>query len=218
MLIDCLFCVLLGGDQNSPAAEIWGRTLTNPYICTISLGTEGNGYCCFCRDYYTGEKKTHKVVREVESWLNDANSLMAKVVDVQEKTKRNKISCLKHCPNLINRYNLAKRLEEKTNEIKTHSQVQFSEFSRLSTLVEIIHLEGLNEDESWALFQKHAALSHDLSDDLKEMAQNITKVCDGLPIAIEAVAKTLKNKPHDEWDEALEILRNPRIDIEEGLK
>ncbi|KAI9076909.1 hypothetical protein K1719_041125 [Acacia pycnantha] len=81
------------------------------------------------------KKKTHKVVREVESWLNDANSLMAKVVDLQEKTKRNKTSCLEHCPNLINRYNLAKQLEEKTNEIKTHNQVQFSEFSRLATLV-----------------------------------------------------------------------------------
>ncbi|KAI9117860.1 hypothetical protein K1719_011275 [Acacia pycnantha] len=301
---------------------------------------------------------------------------MEKVVELQEKTKkRNKIYCLKRCSNLINRYNLAKQLEEKTNEIKRHNQLQFSEFSRLATLVgmnyfpsqdfvdfdsrkvaydgllrtlkdegihmiglygmggsgkttlakevgkeaenffdkvvfvvvsntfdvrkiqskianqlsfelkeeenleraqrlfmrlsngerfliilddvweklelvdigiptannqmgcttlittrkfhvcewmscqEIIPLEGLNEDESWALFQKHAGLFDDLSNNLKDMAQNITKVCDGLPIAIEAVAKTLKNKPHDEWVEALKILRNPSwIDIEEGLK
>ncbi|KAK4278753.1 hypothetical protein QN277_016555 [Acacia crassicarpa] len=321
------------------------------------------------------KKKTHKVVHEVESWLNKANSLMAKVADLQEKTKGNKTSCLKLCPNLINRHNLAKLLEEKTNDIKTHNQVQFSEFSRLATLVginyfpsqdfvdfdsrkvaynsllrafkddgihmiglygmggsgkttlvkevgkeaenffdkvffvvvsnsfdvrkiqtkiasglnlemkeeenleraqrlfmrlsrgerfliilddvwekldlmdigiptaknqmgcttlittrklhvcewmscqEIIPLEGLNENESWDLFQKHAGLFDDLSNNLKDMAQNITKVCDGLPIAIEAVANTLKTKPHDEWVEALKILRNPSwIDIEDGLK
>ncbi|KAK4278657.1 hypothetical protein QN277_016477 [Acacia crassicarpa] len=321
------------------------------------------------------QKKTHKVVHEVESWLNDANTLMANVVDLQEKTKRNKTSCLKLCPNLINRYNLAKRLEEKTNEIKTHNQVHFSKFSRLATLVgmnyfpsqdfvdfysrkiaykhllralkddkihtiglygmggsgkttlvtevgrevenffdkvlfvvvsnnydvrkiqteisdqlsfelkeeghherarrlcmrlsggekfliilddvwekldlmdigiptannqmgctilittrklpvcesmscqEKIRLEALNEDESWALFQRHAGLFDYLSDNLKDVAQNITKVCDGLPVAIAAVANTLKNIPHGEWVEALEILRNPcLIDIEEGLK
>ncbi|KAI9117747.1 hypothetical protein K1719_011162 [Acacia pycnantha] len=321
------------------------------------------------------KKKTHKVVSKVEEWLNKADFLMTEVAELQEKTKkRNKISCLKHCPNLINRYNLAKQLEKKTTEIKTHNQVQFSEFSRLATLVgmnyfaskdfvhfdsrkvaydrllrslddgihmiglygmggsgkttlveevgreaenffakvvfvvvsntfdvrkiqskianqlklelkeeenleraqrlfmrlsggeryliilddvwekldlldigiptannqmgcttlittrklhvcewmscqEIIPLEGLNEDESWALFQKRAGLSDDLSNNLKDMAQNITKVCDGLPIAIAAVANTLKNKPHDEWVEALKILRNPSwIDIEEGLK
>ncbi|KAI9117808.1 hypothetical protein K1719_011223 [Acacia pycnantha] len=321
------------------------------------------------------KKKTQKVVCEVESWLNDANSLIAKVGDLQQKTKRNKTYCLKLCPNLINRYNLAKQLEEKINEIKTHNQVQFSEFSRLATLVgmkyfpsqdfvdfhsrkvaydrllgalkddgihmiglhgmggsgkttlvkevgkeaetffdkvlfvvvsnpfdvrkiqskianqlsfelkeeenleraqrlfmrlsggerfliilddvwekldlmdigiptannqmgcttllttrklhvcermscqEIIPLEGLNEDESWALFQKHAGLFDDLSNNLKVMAQNISKVCDGLPIAIVAVANTLKNKHDDEWAEVLQILRNPSwADIEEGLR
>ncbi|KAK4278658.1 hypothetical protein QN277_016478 [Acacia crassicarpa] len=322
------------------------------------------------------KKKTHKVVSEVEKWLNEADFLMAKVVELQEKTnKRNKISCLKRCPNLISCYNSAKQIEQKTNEIKKHNQVKFLEFSRLATLKgmdyfssqdfvhfdsrkvvyddllmalkydknhmiglygmggsekttlvkevgreakmffdkvlfvvvsntfdvrkiqrqiadqlsfelkeeeklerarrlfmrltsgerfliilddvwekldfmdigipvannqmgctivlttrkfhvcewvscqKIIHLKGLNEDESWALFQKYAGLLDDLSNNLKDVAQNITKVCDGLPIAIAAVANTLKNKPYHEWVEALKILRNPSwIDIEEGLK
>ncbi|KAI9076917.1 hypothetical protein K1719_041133 [Acacia pycnantha] len=290
----------------------------------------------------------NKYVKELETEKENLQSQIQDVQDrakdakkkTQKKTKRNKTSCLKLCPNLINRYNLAKQLEEKINEIKTHNQVQFSEFSRLATLVglhgmggsgkttlvkevgkeaetffdkvlfvvvsnpfdvrkiqskianqlsfelkeeenleraqrlfmrlsggerfliilddvwekldlmdigiptannqmgcttllttrklhvcermscqEIIPLEGLNEDESWALFQKHAGLFDDLSNNLKVMAQNISKVCDGLPIAIVAVANTLKNKHDDEWAEVLQILRNPSwADIEEGLR
>ncbi|KAI9076906.1 hypothetical protein K1719_041122 [Acacia pycnantha] len=84
---------------------------------------------------------------------------------------------------------------------------------------EIIPLKGLNKDESWDLFRKHSGLSDDLSNNWKDMAQNILKVCDGLPIAIAAVANTLKNKPYGEWVKALKILRNPIwMDIEEGLK
>ena len=72
------------------------------------------------------KKKTHKVVGKVEEWLNKADFLMSEVVVLQEKTKkRNNTSCLKHCPNLINRYNLAKQLEEKTKDINTHNQFQF---------------------------------------------------------------------------------------------
>ena len=76
---------------------------------------------------------------------------------------------------------------------------------------EIIPLEGLNEDESWDLFQKRAGLFDNPSNNLKDMAQKITKVCDGLPIAIETIANTLKNKPHHQWVEVLNILRKNQL-------
>ncbi|XP_028758773.1 putative disease resistance protein At1g63350 [Neltuma alba] len=319
---------------------------------------------------------THKVVGKVENWLDKADSLMAKVVELQEKTKkRNKMPCLKHCPSLISRYNLAKQLEEKTNEIREHNKVEFSEFSRLTSLVGMnyfssqdfvafdsrkgvcedllraikddeihmiglygiggsgkttlvkevgkeaekffdkvvfvvvsntidvrkiqseiaspinlelkeeetrvrarrlsmrlssgkrfliilddvweklnfedigiptnndqmgctilittrnlhlcksmgcqkkIPLEGLKGNDSWALFKKHAELSDDCFDKWKDIAKKITKKCDGLPIAIAAVASALKDKPYDEWVAALKTLRSSRwIDVEEGLR
>ncbi|XP_028758771.1 probable disease resistance protein At4g27220 [Neltuma alba] len=319
---------------------------------------------------------THKVVGKVENWLDKADSLMAKVVELQEKTKkRNKMPCLKHCPSLISRYNLAKQLEEKTNEIREHNKVEFSEFSRLTSLVGMnyfssqdfvafdsrkgvcedllraikddeihmiglygmggsgkttlvkevgkeaekffdkvvfvvvsntidvrkiqseiasplklglkeeetrviarrlsmrlssgerfliilddvweklnfedigiptnndqmgctilittrnlhlcksmgcqknIPLEGLKGNDSWALFKKHAGLSDDCFDKWKDIAKKITKKCDGLPIAIAAVASALKDKPFDDWVAAWKTLRDPSwIDIEDSLK
>ncbi|KAF7833710.1 disease resistance protein [Senna tora] len=83
----------------------------------------------------------------------------------------------------------------------------------------IISLEVLNEEEAWALFQKHAQFSDDNSDSIKSVAEEITKECGGLPVAIAAVASTLKGKERFEWEEALKTLKDSNLlEIEEGLQ
>lgn len=82
------------------------------------------------------EKKTHKVVIDVEKWLKKADSLIANVMELEDKAKkRKKTYCLKYFPNWIRRYSLAKQLEEKTNEIIEHNKKEFVELSRLASLV-----------------------------------------------------------------------------------
>ncbi|KAF7833543.1 Disease resistance protein [Senna tora] len=324
------------------------------------------------------KKKTEKTVSVVDDWLSKADSLMAQVLEMEEKAnKRNKVSCLKCCPNWVSRYGLAKKIEEKINEIIEHKEKDFPEFSRLATLIgmnyfsseafvhfnsrkvacdgllealkndkvrmiglwgmggcgkttlvkevskeaekffdkvvfvtvsntiqvrniqgktasqlglkleeeeeterarrlfmrlnggerfliilddvwemldfeaigipvgenkngctvlittrelrvctlmncqSIIGLEILNMEEALTLFQKHAKLFDENSETkkLKVLAENITKECGGLPVAIAAVASSLRGKTQAEWVEALETLRDcSPVDIGEGLK
>ncbi|KAF7833318.1 Disease resistance protein [Senna tora] len=82
-----------------------------------------------------------------------------------------------------------------------------------------IFLKVLNEEEAWALFQKHAQFSVDNSDSIKSVAEEITKQCGGLLVAIAAVASTLKGKEPFEWEEALKTLKDSNLlEIEEGLQ
>ncbi|KAI4332230.1 hypothetical protein L6164_017154 [Bauhinia variegata] len=81
-----------------------------------------------------------------------------------------------------------------------------------------IRLDLLNEDEAWALFRKHAHLDNQNSLSLfSSVAQDIAKECKGLPIAIQAVGKSLKGQSIHEWKIALENLRSSKqVDVEDG--
>ncbi|KAI4347813.1 hypothetical protein L6164_008594 [Bauhinia variegata] len=82
-----------------------------------------------------------------------------------------------------------------------------------------ISLSLLNAEEAWTLFQKHSGIVDETSDSLKDLAKEIVKDCTGLPIAIEAVASTLKGKSESGWEESLERPKETTlIDVEEGLR
>ncbi|XP_019433962.1 PREDICTED: uncharacterized protein LOC109340689 isoform X2 [Lupinus angustifolius] len=79
-----------------------------------------------------------------------------------------------------------------------------------------ISLSLLSEEEAWTLFQKHAVR---IDDALNGLAREITNECKGLPVAIAAVASTLKGKAQSDWEVALETLRESRrVDVESGLE
>ncbi|KAI4318227.1 hypothetical protein L6164_026016 [Bauhinia variegata] len=84
----------------------------------------------------------------------------------------------------------------------------------------IIPLSLLTKEESWTLFQEYAGITNQMSDYKKGLARDITEECGGLPIAIAAVASTLKGKKTEsEWKEALEKLKEATpMDIEKGLR
>ncbi|KAI9071649.1 hypothetical protein K1719_046386 [Acacia pycnantha] len=77
---------------------------------------------------------------------------------------------------------------------------------------EDIYLSILTEEEAWALFQTHAVM---VEDTFKDLSLEFTKECQGLPITIVSVARSLKHKLEDVWKEALEELKGkyaPDID------
>ena len=81
-----------------------------------------------------------------------------------------------------------------------------------------IYLPILTDEEAWTLFQSKALISEGTPDALKHMGRLISNECKGLPVAIAAVACSLKGKTHTMWSVALNKLRRSRpINIERGL-
>ncbi|KAE9615771.1 putative winged helix-turn-helix DNA-binding domain, leucine-rich repeat domain, L [Lupinus albus] len=83
-----------------------------------------------------------------------------------------------------------------------------------------IQLSTLTDEEAWALFQIQAHISEDTSGTLQHLARQISDECEGLPVALTAVASTLKGKhTEDEWKVALSRLKSSkRVNIEKGLQ
>ncbi|KAI4332239.1 hypothetical protein L6164_017163 [Bauhinia variegata] len=74
-----------------------------------------------------------------------------------------------------------------------------------------IQLDLLNEDEAWALFKKHAEPDNQSSLSLlRSVAQDIARECKGLPIAIQAVGRSLKEQSIHAWKRAVEHLRSSK--------
>ncbi|XP_068462034.1 putative disease resistance protein At4g10780 isoform X2 [Phaseolus vulgaris] len=81
-----------------------------------------------------------------------------------------------------------------------------------------IYLPTLTDEEAWTLFQNKALIFEDTPDALKHMGRLISNECKGLPVAIAAVASSLKGKSETVWSVALNKLRSSKpINIERGL-
>uniref|UniRef100_A0A0A0LMT4 Uncharacterized protein n=1 Tax=Cucumis sativus TaxID=3659 RepID=A0A0A0LMT4_CUCSA len=72
---------------------------------------------------------------------------------------------------------------------------------------QIFEIKVLGENESWNLFKAMAGKIVEASD-LKPIAIQVVRECAGLPIAITTVAKALRNKPSDIWNDALDQLKS----------
>ncbi|XP_022742591.1 probable disease resistance protein At4g27220 isoform X2 [Durio zibethinus] len=69
-------------------------------------------------------------------------------------------------------------------------------------------VRNLNEEEAWVLFKKMAGDYVD-NCDLQPVAKEVAKKCAGLPIAIAAVTRALRDKRLFEWRDALRDLKRP---------
>ncbi|XP_059599283.1 probable disease resistance protein At4g27220 isoform X3 [Vitis vinifera] len=68
------------------------------------------------------------------------------------------------------------------------------------------HLQHLSEDEAWNLFKKTAGESVE-KPELRPIAVDVAKKCDGLPVAIVTIANALRGEMVGVWENALEELR-----------
>ncbi|KAG9155391.1 hypothetical protein Leryth_017921 [Lithospermum erythrorhizon] len=82
------------------------------------------------------------------------------------------------------------------------------EVCSLMKVQEIIEVGVLIDDEAWDLFMKHANISDD-SDVLEGYPKKVALKCQGLPLAIEVIGKTLKDRKElSEWRDALQQLES----------
>ncbi|TKY69261.1 Disease resistance protein [Spatholobus suberectus] len=83
-----------------------------------------------------------------------------------------------------------------------------------------IELELLSEEDAKTLFEKHTGLRDDSSKSLKKLAQQIANECKRSPVAITAIAKSLKHQPPELWKAALKSLKEFKQirSIDEDLK
>ncbi|PRQ35398.1 putative toll-like receptor, P-loop containing nucleoside triphosphate hydrolase [Rosa chinensis] len=75
---------------------------------------------------------------------------------------------------------------------------------------EKIHLNTLSEKDSWMLFEKNTGMSFQEKTQFCCVAKEVARECAGLPIALEAVAKALKNKDLKQWRAAVGRLKLSR--------
>ncbi|WVY91191.1 hypothetical protein V8G54_036705 [Vigna mungo] len=82
-----------------------------------------------------------------------------------------------------------------------------------------IYLPILTDEEAWTLFQEKALISKDTPENIKHLAISISNECKGLPVAIVAVASSLKGKEKVIWRNALNKLRSSKpINIDRGFR
>ncbi|XP_028801373.1 probable disease resistance protein At4g27220 [Neltuma alba] len=86
----------------------------------------------------------------------------------------------------------------------------------------VVHLHTLGDEDAVRLFLYHARscdADHPSRNDLEGLARAFVKECGGLPIAIVALASTLKNWPVAEWIVALTTLQDnkPIVDVDKEL-
>ncbi|PNX66847.1 CC-NBS-LRR resistance protein, partial [Trifolium pratense] len=71
-----------------------------------------------------------------------------------------------------------------------------------------IQLDLLSEEDAWIMFQRHAGLSKVSTKNLLDRGRKIANECKRLPIAIAAIASSLKGEQRREkWDVALNSLQ-----------
>ncbi|XP_022633266.1 probable disease resistance protein At4g27220 [Vigna radiata var. radiata] len=81
-----------------------------------------------------------------------------------------------------------------------------------------IYLPHLTDEEAWTLFQNKALITEGTPHTLKDLGRSISDECKGLPVAIAAVACSLKGKTETVWRVALNKLKHSnRINIGRGL-
>ncbi|KAA8526968.1 hypothetical protein F0562_008803 [Nyssa sinensis] len=79
-----------------------------------------------------------------------------------------------------------------------------------------IALNIISKEEAWALFKENASVG-DSNQALNDVAMKVSRECQGLPIAIVTVGRTLRDKSLDEWEEAAQQLSMSQHVVIEGV-
>ena len=81
----------------------------------------------------------------------------------------------------------------------------------------VIYMSLLTKEEAWELFVKHAG---EIKEPFHQVAREITDECHRLPVAIKAVASSLRNKEDYTWTEVLATLKDRKrpLKIEKGME
>ncbi|XP_024186497.1 probable disease resistance protein At4g27220 isoform X2 [Rosa chinensis] len=81
-----------------------------------------------------------------------------------------------------------------------------------------IHLNTLSEEDARSLFVKEAGKSFDKSSNFYDVASEVARECAGLPVALVAVARALRDEGLDGWKQAARRLKasQPPIPEDEG--
>ncbi|PRQ43897.1 putative toll-like receptor, P-loop containing nucleoside triphosphate hydrolase [Rosa chinensis] len=81
-----------------------------------------------------------------------------------------------------------------------------------------IPLKILSEADSWRLFVREAGMSSDKSPNFYDVASEVARECAGLPVALIAVARALRDEGLDRWKEAARRLKSSQPPIREDEK
>ncbi|KAL7194575.1 hypothetical protein ACSBR1_034909 [Camellia fascicularis] len=91
--------------------------------------------------------------------------------------------------------------------------------AQMKIQVKKIQVKPLSKEEAWHLFKEMAGDSVD-APDIRSIAEQVVTECLGLPLALRAIGRVLKNKSNFVWTDALKRLRvdNRKLEISEHLE
>ncbi|KAH7662123.1 P-loop containing nucleoside triphosphate hydrolase protein [Dioscorea alata] len=79
---------------------------------------------------------------------------------------------------------------------------------------EIVELETLSDDESWSLLKSRAGIFSVESHTLRDLAWDVARECDGLPLALVVLGTALKNKGPEIWKTVLmQLKQSMEVDL-----
>ena len=83
----------------------------------------------------------------------------------------------------------------------------------------VYEVEELDEYEAIKLFRKHAFRSNEVPEDYLELVKQAISYAKGLPLALKVMGRDLREKPIDEWNEAIDYYEtNLHEDIQKILR
>ncbi|XP_051125557.1 probable disease resistance protein At4g27220 isoform X2 [Andrographis paniculata] len=170
-----------------------------------------------------GDKKVETVQLELSQYLglsiNENKSSQAMAIDLRRRIGENRsLIILDDVQRVIDFEAL---IGLGTSDLKNCKILVTSENKEVLSRMEanIFAVDPLSEDEAWSLFRDTAGSCVDKSN-LKSIAKEIAKECEGLPLGIVSLGEALKDKEKHHWKNALKglISSDPKFSDSEHLQ
>ncbi|XP_039140861.1 probable disease resistance protein At4g27220 isoform X2 [Dioscorea cayenensis subsp. rotundata] len=154
-------------------------------------------------------KKIQKEMAECLGFPLNEENVVVRAAKLAERltTKKNKVLVI--LDDLWEQLHLSKvgiRFPEMATTCKVVITTRNKDVCKRMSCKEIVELNKLSDEESWSLFRSRAGDAVE-SPTMRELAWNVARECDGLPLALVVLGAALKGEKPEHWNTVLKQLK-----------